>query len=42
MWPRARFVPLARWKTLEVFKTMGDVTLRDMDSGHRGLGWGWT
>jgi len=28
--------------SLEVFKNHGDVGLRDMVSGHGGVGWGWT
>ena len=28
--------------TLEVFQSCGDVALRDVASGHGGLGWGWT
>ena len=27
---------------LEVFHNSGDVVLRDMVSGHGGMGWGWT
>ena len=27
---------------LEMFKNHGDVALRDMVSGHGGMGWGWT
>ena len=28
--------------SLEVFKDHGDVALRDVGSGHGGVGWGWT
>ena len=28
--------------SLEVLKIHGDVALRDMISGHGGVGWGWT
>ena len=28
--------------TLEVFHNCGDVALRDVVSGHGGMGWGWT
>ena len=28
--------------SLEVFKERGDVALKDMVSGHGGLGWAWT
>ena len=28
--------------SLQVFPTGGDVALRDMVSGHGGMGWGWT
>ena len=27
--------------SLEVFQNYGDVALRDMVSGHGGMGWGW-
>ena len=27
--------------SLEVFKSHGDVALRDVGSGHGGVGWGW-
>ena len=27
--------------SLEVFKECGDVALRDVGSGHGGVGWGW-
>ena len=27
--------------SLEVFQNCGDVALRDMVSGHGGMGWGW-
>jgi len=27
--------------SLEVFKNHGDVALRDVVSGHGGMGWGW-
>ena len=28
--------------SLEVFQNRGDVALRDVGSGHGGVGWGWT
>ena len=28
--------------SLEVFQNRGDVALRDVLSGHGGVGWGWT
>ena len=28
--------------SMEVFQSHGDVTLRDVGSGHGGVGWGWT
>ena len=28
--------------SLEVFQSRGDVALRDVVSGHGGVGWGWT
>ena len=28
--------------SLEVFKNHGDMALRDVVSGHGGVGWGWT
>ena len=28
--------------SLEVLKNLGDVALRDVGSGHGGVGWGWT
>ena len=28
--------------SLEVFQNCGDVALRDVGSGHVGVGWGWT
>ena len=28
--------------SLEVFQNHGDVALRDVGSGHGGVGWGWT
>ena len=28
--------------SLEVLNSHGDVALRDMVSGHGGMGWGWT
>jgi len=28
--------------SLEVLQNWGDVALRDMASGHGGMGWGWT
>lgn len=27
--------------SLEMFENHGDVALRDMVSGHGGMGWGW-
>jgi len=27
--------------SLELFKNSGDVSLRDVASGHGGMGWGW-
>ena len=27
--------------SLEVFQNRGDVALRDVGSGHSGVGWGW-
>jgi len=28
--------------SMEVLKNCGDVALRDVVSGHSGMGWGWT
>ena len=28
--------------SMEVFQNRGDVALRDVGSGHGGVGWGWT
>jgi len=41
-WQRLPKKVMVESLSLEAFKDRGDVALRDMVSGHRGMGWGWT